>query len=280
MNPKTLAEATSWLFVPGDRPDRFDKAAAAGADVVIVDLEDAVAPGDKDAARAAVVAWPARGDVVVRINAPDTAWCAADIAALAGTGAALMLPKATPMALAGLAAALGSRGVPVVALVETAAGVRAADEIAVFPGVVRLALGAIDLAAELGVDPDTSPLIDRARADLAFASAAAGLAGPVDGVTTAVGDEDALRADLARATDHGMTGKLCIHPRQVATVHAGFAPSPAEIAWAERVLAVDSARSIGRRPADGGVFTLDGEMVDRPVLVRAERILARRGRGC
>jgi citrate lyase subunit beta/citryl-CoA lyase len=259
-----IEDARSFLFVPGDRPDRFPKAVASGADVVILDLEDAVTPAAKDAARAHVVAWLADGHpAVVRINAAGTPWHADDVAAVAAVGgaAAVMVPKAErPADLDGLPAVLP--------LVETARGIAAAAQVCAVSTVVRPVFGSIDLAADLGVDPSSRTALLHARSALVIAAAAAGCAPPVDGVTTALSDEDAVRADTRHAVELGFTGKLCVHPRQVPVVHAAFRPSDEEIAWARSVLA-----------AGGGVTAVDGQMVDRPVLLRAERLLKRAGRG-
>ncbi|MGY2084139.1 HpcH/HpaI aldolase/citrate lyase family protein [Blastococcus sp. SYSU DS0539] len=270
--PAGLARtAVTWLFVPGDRPDRFAKAAATGADVVVLDLEDAVAPDAKEAARTEVAAWlrDAPRTCAVRVNAdgPDLA---ADLAVLAAAGPALvLLPKAQePRAVAAVVDRLpaGSR---VVALVETARGVLDAAAVAAVPGVARLAFGNFDLAAELAVDPDHGPAMAPARGALVLASAAAGLPAPVDGVTGAVGDAARLGEDVARARALGFGGKLCIHPAQVGPVATAFAPSEEELAWAERVLA---------GAGSNGVAVVDGRMVDRPVVERARRLLAAGGR--
>ncbi|WP_030608554.1 HpcH/HpaI aldolase/citrate lyase family protein [Streptomyces sclerotialus] len=260
---RTLAAARSLLFVPGHRSDRYAKAAAAGADGVVVDLEDAVAPDAKDAARDAVAEWLAGGArAVVRINAPGTEWYAADLAMAAAHGAPVMLPKAEdPAALESAAARTG--GGPLLALVETAAGVENAAALCRVPGVVRAAFGSIDLAAQLGVDPDDRPALAYARSRLVCASAAAGLAPPLDGVTTGLAADGPPASDVAYARRLGFGGKLCIHPRQLGAVHEGFTPSAAEREWAHRVLA-----------AEGPVAVVDGRMVDRPVLERARRILA------
>jgi citrate lyase subunit beta/citryl-CoA lyase len=254
-----LTAARTLLFVPGDRPDRFAKAAAAGADGVVVDLEDAVAPADKDAARAHAVAWLAAGnEVVVRVNAVDTPWYEADVAALAGSP--IMLPKAER------AADVERTGPVVVPLVETAAGLAAAREVCAARGVVRVAFGSIDLAAQLGVDPGSHRALLHARSTLVLAAAAAGCAPPLDGVTTALDDPDVLRRDTEHAVELGFTGKLCVHPRQVGPVHAALRPSEEDIAWAHRVLA-----------AGESAVAVDGQLVDRPVLLRARRLLDRAG---
>lgn len=268
--------ARTLLFVPGDRPDRFDKALAAGADAVVLDLEDAVAPKAKDDARAVVVSWLATVDtgitLMVRLNAADTQWHTKDVAALCRRGdrspAALILPKAeSGEALAALAAG----PIPVVALIETAAGVFDARTIATTPGVRRLALGTFDLAAEMGVDPLERSAIDPARTALAYASAAAGLPGPVDGVRGAVDDEAGLRTETDIARRLGFTGKLCIHPRQVAPVADVLSPTEAEIEWARRIAEAANAMK--------GVAQVDGQMVDKPVIDRAIRILQAEANG-
>lgn len=247
--------ATTFLFVPGDRPERFEKAVAGGADVVILDLEDAVAPAAKDSARASVAEWLRSHRALVRINAPGTPWFDADAALVAARGVPVVVPKAeTPGVLAGFG--------EVVALVETAAGVERAGELAAVPSVTRLALGTIDLAAELGVDPDDREPFAYARSRLVIASAAAGLAPPVDGVTANVADDAGLEADVRYARRLGFGGKLCIHPRQVPVARAAFAATEAEREWARRVVATGA-----------GVSVVDGRMVDEPVRARARRIL-------
>ncbi|NYI78862.1 HpcH/HpaI aldolase/citrate lyase family protein [Nocardioides panzhihuensis] len=261
--------ARTWLFVPGNRPERFDKAAAAGPDVVVLDLEDAVAPAHKDAARAHVTDWLPQADVTVavRINAAATIWHDADLAALAALDgpSLVMLPKAdSPETVAAVLAALPD-GSAVVALVETALGVAGAIDLARSPGVVRLAFGSFDLAAELGVDPDHAPALAPARGKLVLASAVGELAGPIDGVTGDVRDHERLAEDVTAAAALGFAGKLCIHPGQVAPAAVALAPTPDEVAWAERVLAAAT---------EDGVALVDGRMVDAPVVARARRIIS------
>jgi citrate lyase subunit beta/citryl-CoA lyase len=257
--------ARSFLFVPGDRPERFAKAAESGADAVVLDLEDAVAPAVKAEALEHVVAWLGAGNAaVVRVNAAGTPTHDTELAALAGTGAVVMLPKTDSAAQV---AAVRARVGAVLALVETPRGVTAADEIAA-AGVVRLALGTVDLAAELGVDPASPSAFAYSRGRLVMASAAAGLPGPVDGVTVRLDDPTVLDVDLAHARELGLGAKLCIHPKQVAAVNAAFSPSAAELAWAERIVFAAEASS-------SGVVVVDGAMVDAPVVTRARRILSR-----
>jgi citrate lyase subunit beta/citryl-CoA lyase len=258
--------ARSLLFVPASRPDRFERARSSGTDLVILDLEDAVPPGEKDAALENVQRWLG-GDAaatVVRINGVGTASHRAELDALAGSAVAIMVPKAeSAQEVASLVAAVP--GSPIIALVETPRGVLHADSIAGVPGVTRLALGNVDLAAALGVDAASRTALWRARSELVLASAAHGVAGPVDGVTTALDDADRLNADVRHAVDLGFTAKLCIHPRQVAVVNAGWQPTAADAEWARRVLAAEGQ----------GAVAIDGEMVDGPVLVRARSILGR-----
>ena len=259
--------ARSWLFVPGNRPERFDKACAAGADVVIVDLEDAVAPADKAQAREAVRTWlSASKAVVLRINAADTAWFEDDLAIVALPGVmGVMLPKAEAAApLAELhRRAPQARLVP---LVETALGLWNAREVAGAPGVERIAFGSVDFQLDLGINGEGEELL-LARSQLVLASRVAGRLPPIDGVTVALDDPDVLAEDVARARRLGFAGKLCIHPRQVAGVNAGFMPPPAEIAWAREVIRAADA-------AGGNAVRIDGKMIDRPIIERARGVLA------
>jgi citrate lyase subunit beta/citryl-CoA lyase len=267
-HPPPAALPRSYLFVPGNRPERFEKACAAGADAVIVDLEDAVPPADKDSARAALAAWlsPAK-PVVVRINGATTPWFANDVALCRTAGvAAVVVPKAERAEeLARLAADLPD-SVALLPLIETAAGLWNAVELARAARVQRLAFGSIDFQLDLGLHGDDAELLPY-RAQLVLASRVAGIAAPVDGVTVDVDDVGQVRADALRARRLGFGGKLCIHPAQVAAVNVCFAPTPEEIAWAHRVL--DAANR-----AAGAAVAVDGRMVDRPVIENARRILA------
>ena len=258
--------ARSLLFVPGDRPERFGKAVATGANVVIIDLEDAVPPDAKRSALEHALQWLGAGhEAVVRVNGVGTVWHDAEIEALAATGAPVMVPKShSADELCAVHAVLGER---IIALVETARGIRDVDAVASAPGVVRLALGNVDLSAELGVDPASHAALAYARGRLVVASAAAGIAAPVDGVTTALDLPEALAADLAVTRELGFGGKLCIHPRQVDAVNVALAPSDAEIAWARRILAA--------APRAGGVGVSAGLMIDAPVIARAKALLGR-----
>jgi len=264
-----MALPVTYLFVPGNRPDRFDKALASGADAVILDLEDAVDPTGKQAAREAVRSWCAAGRdttrVLVRINDTQTAWFAEDIAALHGAGpVGIMLPKAeSPDDVSRIVAALGP-GVTIIPLIETALGLRAVDAIAAAEGVQRLAFGTLDFAVDLGLSGDERGLTGPSMA-IALASRCVGRATPIAGVTPAIDDRTALDRDIAFARAFGFAAKLCIHPKQVAAVRAAFAPTEAELDWARRVLAA-AASGVG-------AVQVDGRMVDRPVLRKARSLL-------
>lgn len=257
----------SYLFVPGNRPERFAKACASGAHAVIVDLEDAVPPAQKATARAALAAWlsPER-PVLVRVNAADTEWFADDAAMCRHPGVAgVVLPKTeTVDHLAALAAHAGAT-MPLLPLIETGAGLWNALAIAKTTAVRRLIFGSIDFQLDLGISGDDA--LDFHRAQLVLISRVGGIDAPVDGVSEAIDDADALGRDVARARRQGFSGKLCIHPQQVAVVNDGFRPTAAEVDWAQRVIAADAT-------AKGAAVAVDGKMVDRPVMLRARAILA------
>lgn len=263
----TRSVLRSYLFAPGHRPERFEKALAAGADAVILDLEDAVPVDDKALARDRIAdALDAARPVWVRVNARETPWFEDDLRACAHPGVAgVMLPKAERADDAAQAASLAG-GRPVLALVETAAGLWNALEVAQAPAVVRIAFGSIDYQADLNIDGEGEPLL-HARSQLVLASRVGGILPPVDGVSVALDDAAVIEADAMRARRLGFGGKLCIHPKQVAIVNACFSPRPEEIDWARRVIAASDA-------ARGAAVAVDGKMVDRPVLLKAQRILA------
>ncbi|MGH3757774.1 HpcH/HpaI aldolase/citrate lyase family protein [Actinophytocola sp.] len=266
------ADSRSLLFVPGNRPERFDKARGSGADVVILDLEDAVPPEKKRAALDNVLRWvQADNPAVVRVNAVGTATHEQEIAALAGCRVAVMLPKAESTAqVEDVHNRLGQQHA-LIPLIETPLGVRDAGEIAAAPGVIRLALGTIDLAAALGVAPTSHAAFVWSRGALVVASAAAGLPGPIDGVTTQLDDEAVLDDDIDVARTVGFSGKLCVHPRQVQAVNRAFLPSDVDVEWARRVVEAAAV-------APGGVTVLDGAMIDAPVVTLAQRLLRRHER--
>lgn len=254
------------LFCPGDRPDRFAKALER-ADTVILDLEDAVAPANKPAARAALAEHPLDPSrVVVRVNPPSTADFAADLAALAATPyRRIMVAKAD-------AALPTVPGFEIIALCETAAGVLDARELARRPDVIALMWGAEDLVASIGgsssraSDGGYRDVARHARSAVLLAAGAAGIAA-IDAVHLAIDDLDGLRAEAEDAVASGFAATACIHPTHVAVIRDAYRPTADEVAAARHVL--DAA--VGR----SGVFSLDGRMVDAPVLRHAESILRR-----
>jgi citrate lyase subunit beta/citryl-CoA lyase len=240
----------SYLFVPGDRPERVAKALASPAHAVIVDLEDAVAPADKARARRAVVDDPR---VLVRINAAGTEWHEDDLAFLAQRRiGGVVLPQAEEAFTVERVARRVS--VPVVPLVESARGLHAIDLIATARGVARLAFGHLDFQLDIAMQCEDDERERRAN-----------LPAPIDGVTVALDDDVRLARDTERSRRLGFGAKLCIHPKQVDTVNTTFAPTPEQLDWARRV--IDAATNAG------GAFRLDGRMVDAPVLQRARSLL-------
>lgn len=262
--PRALS-AAALLFVPGDRPERFDKA-VAGSDLAILDLEAAVTDEAKGPARENIRAWlDAGGVAAVRVNVPDSDEHALDLATLRGAPGvvAVVVPLAENVDALGLVAE--QVGAPVIALVESALGVDRARELAAADAVVRLAFGSLDYSLDVDAIESRESLLF-ARSTLVVASRVAGIAAPIDTVTTDVSPDGPVISDAAHARGLGFSGKLCIHPAQVAAVRAAFRPDADEIAWAMRVLAA--------APSAGAV-KVDGHMVDAPVLERARRVLAR-----
>jgi citrate lyase subunit beta/citryl-CoA lyase len=268
MSTRTPANPRSLLFVPADRPERFSKAAASGADDVIIDLEDAVAPAHKEQARHHVAAWLTDHRSMVRINASDTEWFDGDVAVVQSTHCPVMIPKVqSAEQVASILRLLPS--IPVTVLLETACGIVHCAEICSVPGVTAVAFGSVDLGAELGVDAADRQAMAHARSALVVAAAANQLPPPLDGVCVDLDNDEAVAAEAAYAARLGFGGKLCIHPRQIAPVNAAFTPTSEDITWARRVLAADEGN---------GAAVLDGKMIDRPVVVRASRILERADR--
>jgi citrate lyase beta subunit len=268
----SLASARSLLFVPGNDGHKLEKALSAGADAVVADLEDAVPAAEKETARklvAEVFAGPRTASLVaVRVNGAGTAFWDDDLRALAPLPLdVLVLPKATP----GAVAELPEEGPPVLAIVESARGLKHAYETASAPRVAALALGAVDLGLELGLEPrpDGQEVL-LARSQLVLDSAAAGIRAPFDLVHLDTRDVDGLERECRLARSLGFRGKLCIHPAQVEIVNRVFSPQEKEIEHARRIVDVYE-----RSAAEGcGAVALDGQMVDLPVVERARQVLA------
>lgn len=259
--------ARSILFVPGDRADRFEKAACSGADMAVLDLEDAVLPDHKVAARDTIyqaLAMLAEPRFVVRVNSLGTPWHEDDVWALAGLPglAGLMLPKAER---AEDFVDMRRAKVPLHALVETVRGALDLSGLCGAEGLVRLHFGTVDFQVDAGIDGDREE-IDAIRTQMVLHSRLAGLQAPVDGVSVDLADVEGLARDAARSRRFGFGGKLCVHPRQVAPVNAAFSPSAASVDWARRVV---DALSNGH-----GAVAVDGKLVDKPIVDRAHRVLA------
>lgn len=262
-----LCSAVAPLFVPADRPERFDKADRSGADAVIIDLEDAVVPAAKEGARSNLrQALTLRNPTYVRVNAAGGNWYDGDIAAIKALGLRrICLPKAeSPATVDAIVQTLGD-DVEIIALVETARGLEAAAALAGHSHVARLAFGPADFALDLGVSASEA-LKAHAMMRLAVASKAAGKALPLDGPSFEVTDTAKLTCECRQALDHGAGGKLCIHPAQIAHVISAFQPSDEQLRWAQRVL--DAAQ-------DGAARLVDGRMIDAPIITQARALLLR-----
>lgn len=255
------------LYVPGDRPDRFAKAVASGADAVILDLEDAVAPARKAYARSAVrdfLGEPHAVPIQVRVNelgGPDVGADLAAVAGLPGLGGGLRLPKVES------AAALPRLEAPLHVLVESALGLEHAYEIA-SAGVASVGLGEADLRSDLGVTADEGLLWARGR--IVTAARAAGLPPPVMSVHPDVADLDGLAASCATGRRLGFLGRAAIHPRQLPVIAEAFRPASAEVARAEELLAALA----GAAARDSGTVVLpDGRFADRAMVAEARRTI-------
>ncbi|MFO1326687.1 MAG: CoA ester lyase [Rubrivivax sp.] len=282
----------SKLFVPATRPDRFDKALAAGADAVAIDLEDAVPPARRPEARAALARWlstrPPRGDaaaplLMVRVNAPGSADFDADLAALPLAALAMLnLPKVEQveqlqLAAQRLAQAEAAQGLqrPLGLLVniETPRALRrAADLAGAHARVCGLQLGLADLFEPAGIDRGDRAAVHQVMLQVRLAAAEAGV-DALDAAFTDLSDDDGLRAEATMARRLGYRGKSCIHPRQLAVVNPVFSPSADELEQAQRI--VDAALQALQQGL--GAVVVDGRMVDAPHVQRAQALLARHG---
>lgn len=287
-NRPDLALVRSLLFTPATRPERFAKTAGTAADGLIIDLEDAVGPSDKDAARIALMPWLRQREgitranflVCVRINPLSTVFGLRDVLALveliAGGAApdAVVLPKvesahdvqlvAHHLRTAGAAGA----NVALMALIESALGLEHAPAIArASPQLRSLAFGAVDLSADLGGDASWEAMLAH-RAHMVRCAAAAGV-GALDVPWIDIDDLDGLTNECKRVRALGYTGKLAIHPKHVGIIGDTFTPTTGEVEFAQGVLAAYTA-------ANGGVCTFRGKMIDEPVVRSARRVLARK----
>jgi len=280
MNPleSPLGFSTNFLFVPGTRPDRFIKALDSGASGVVLDLEDAVPEKDKVSARDAIrAAWPSfspeqKKRLVIRTNSPGTQFYSADlILAQELQVACLLIPKSESRDQIN-GAALILPNTAIIPMIETAIGLDQLKEIANSNQVIRLALGNLDLQVDLGMICDRQETeLQTARYQIVLASRLAQIAPPIDGVTPSTDDIERITDDAERAKRIGFGGKLCIHPKQVSIVKQSFTPTEEEISWAKRVIEADLA-------SKGGAIKLDGRMIDRPVVLLAQRTMAIAGK--
>lgn len=237
---------------------------------MLIDLEDAVGPAAKADARRAAAAWLGGGRRAwLRINGAETPSFVDDLSLLTAPGlCGVMLAKAeAPDSIAAIRRVAPS--LPVIPLLESARGVWNVMALASAPGVVRLAFGSVDFQLDLGIEGERDELL-MARSQLVLSSRVAGLLPPLDGVTMALDDAEALARDVAYARRLGFGGKLCVHPRQVASINEGFRPSSAEVEWARRVVAAATE-------AGENACRVDGKLVDRPVIDRARAILRTAG---
>jgi citrate lyase subunit beta/citryl-CoA lyase len=272
----------TWLYVPGDQPERFGKALASGADAIIVDLEDAVAPARKDLARdcaSRLLESPTTVPVLLRINGSGTPWASEDLAMAvrAPNLSGLRIPKVeSRVQVDAISEDLGPRSrLELDALIESAAGVEAAHEIAQAPGVTGISLGEADLMSDLRLSEESG--LAYARSRIVVAARAAGLPSPTMSVYTMLDDDEGLAESSAAGRKLGFLGRAAIHPRQLPIIEAAFMPSPAEIEAAQSLLkAAADAIADGR----GTAVTAGGRFVDRAMLEAAKfvvEVAARKG---
>jgi citrate lyase subunit beta/citryl-CoA lyase len=282
-----LHSARSYLYVPGDQPDRLAKAVDRGADALIVDLEDSVAVASKAAARVITAEWLARRaehrcQVWIRVNADALA---DDLRAVVGARIdGIVVPKAEPELLREADRLLTEleheRGlastVAVIGLVETARGLLRAAEVAAAPRVLRLGIGEADLLAELRIQPSESRReLTSLRLQVVVASAAAGIAAPVAPTSTDFRDLDAFRETTRELMKLGFRARTAVHPAQVPVINEVFTPDPDEVARARRIVAAYEA-AVQR--GSGVCVDEKGRMVDVAVIRSAREVLDRADR--
>ena len=255
----------SFLFVPGNRHDRFSKAKSSGAHSIVIDLEDAVSLDAKSEARSATADWLSEGNTCyVRVNSADTEWFSEDIAMIRKFDIPVMLPKADLKSLQ-----LTSEAIPgntIIALVETVRGYMELRQMTAVAKLSRFAFGSIDFGVESGIE-DTADTMTAIRTNFVLESCYGGLLPPIDGVSTSINNEELTRQEALRSKQLGFGGKLCIHPKQVAVVNSAFTPTSEQVEWAHRVLqAIEYSK--------GAAVAVDGKMVDKPVVEQAQRIIS------
>lgn len=261
--------ARSYLFAPGHNAKLLDRVFTAGADAVMLDLEDAVPPEAKDTARRmvadALVDSPSEVPAWVRVNAARSDWCAADLAAVGELAHGIRIPK-TESADDVAWVAERAPGKPIICAIESARGVLAAQEIAVAPGVQYLAMGGVDLQQDLNTTGGNAQTLF-VRSYLVIVSRAAGIEPPIDSVYPRLDDETGLHEQAEFAKSLGFSGKSAIHPRQLPVLHRVFTPTQREIDWAREVVEAFATA------AGAGLRMPSGEFVDLPVARRAQRLL-------
>ncbi|BEU28528.1 CoA ester lyase [Paraburkholderia sp. 22B1P] len=259
--------ARSFLFVPGSRSERFQKAVDAGADAVIVDLEDAVAPHDKGFARDRLAGWASSNQpVYVRINGTTTEWFEEDLRLCELEGiAGIVIPKVEKPDQVSIVASCLQKSKVIFPIIESALGFANIRSIASVPSVTRLMFGSLDLQADLSLGGQGEEL-HYFMSQIVVESKIADLPSPVDSVTANLQDARVLTSDAARARRFGFRGKLCIHPNQISIVNSAFNYSAKEAEWAARVIQADAESA-------GAAVAVDGRMVDAPVIARAREIL-------
>ena len=255
----------SYLFAPGHNAKLLNRVFEAGADAVMLDLEDAVPPEAKGTARAMVAEALLDHPAWVRVNAPQTLLCETDLAAVADRAFGIRIPKVESAADVRWVSSRAP-GKPIICAIESARGVLAAQEIALVPGVRYLAMGGVDLQRDLNTSGGNLQTL-YVRSHLVLACRAAGIEPPIDSVYPHLDDPQGLRDQAEFARSLGFFGKSAIHPRQLETLHQVFTPTAKEVEWANEVLTAFEA-------AGGEALRLpSGEFVDPPVADRARRLL-------
>ena len=266
---KVMKSARSYLFVPANRVERFENALNTDADAVIIDLEDAVPVELKQSSRDALAAWlqnHPEHQVMIRVNSSQTEWFLADIElAKFPNVSAIVLPKTESSAE--IEAVLQIREVGIFPLIETPLGLANVRQIACAKQVIALMFGTIDFQLEMNMNGGYLELLSF-RNEIVLASQLAKIQAPVDGVTVDFKDEDLIQLETQQAKNLGFSGKLCIHPNQVNHVNQTFNPSSQEITWANQIMqAVEDAK--------GQAISLNGKMIDLPVILQAQKIIDR-----